>query len=100
MTFKHNKKRNVGLSSEFFSRYIASAFIDGRHNDITIARKIWEKHLHPKSETYKEFVLFNALHESNLKSKEVAYSLLNKAKDICKNQSQEVLDSEKAAIIN
>ena len=100
MGFKHNKKRNVGLISEFFSRYIAGAFIDGRHNDIATARKIWDKHLHPKSETYKEFVLFNALYESNLKSKEVAYSLLNKARDVCKNQSQEVLDAEKAALIN
>ena len=80
MEFKHNKKRNIGLISEFFSRYIAEAFIDERHDDIAKARQLWEKHVHPKSATYTELQVFNALHESNLKSKEIAFSMLEKAK--------------------
>lgn len=100
MEFKHNKKRNIGLISEFFSRYIAEAFIDGRHDDISKARQIWEKHIHPKSATYVELQVFNALHESNLKSKEIAFSMLEKAKGICKKQSQQKLDEEKNSLLN
>lgn len=100
MEFKHNKKRNIGLISEFFSRYIAEAFIDDRHEDIAKARKLWEKHVHSKSSTYKELQIFNALHESNLNSKEIAFSMLEKAKSVCKKQSQQKLDEEKAALIN
>lgn len=100
MEFKHNKKRNIGLISEFFSRYIAEAFIDERHDDIAKARQLWEKHVHPKSATYAELQIFNALHESNLNSKEIAFSMLEKAKTFCKRQSQQKLDEEKATLIN
>lgn len=99
MEFKHNKKRNIGLLSEFFSRYIAEAFLDGRNNDIYEARRLWEKHVHQKSSLYAELQIFNALHESNLNSKEIAFSLLERAKDICRKQSQSKLDSEKAALL-
>jgi hypothetical protein len=44
--------------------------------------------------------VFNALHESNLKSKEIAFSMLEKAKAVCKKQSQLKLDEEKASLIN
>lgn len=100
MEFRHNKKRNIGLISEFFSRYIAEAFIDGRNEDIARARQLWAKHVHPKSTIYQELQTFNALHESNLKSRELAFSLLERAKDICKKQSQKALDEEKNNFIN
>ncbi|NBP56152.1 hypothetical protein EBU71_06380 [bacterium] len=100
MDYKHNKKRNIGLISEFFSRYIAEAFIDGRNEDVLRARKLWEKHVHPKSAIYEELHTFNALYESNLKSRELAFSLLERAKIICKNQSQKQLDEEKNNLIS
>lgn len=99
MEIKHNKKRNIGLLTEFFSRYIGEAFLDGRHKDISRARKIWDKHVHPKSEIYKELQTFNALHETSVKSKELANSLLERARHVCKNQKQHVLDREKEALI-
>lgn len=100
MEIKHNKKRNIGLLTEFFSRYIGEAFLDNRHNDIVKARKIWDKHVHPGSEIYKELQAFNALHETNIKSKSLANSLLERTRVICKNQKQDVLDREKEALIN
>lgn len=100
MDFKHNKKRNIGLISEFFSRYIAEAFIDNRHEDIIKARKLWQKHINPNSGLYAELNVFNALYESNIKSKEVAFSMLQNAKEICKTQSQKQLDEEKAVLLN
>lgn len=98
--YKHNKKRNIGLIAEFFSRHIAQAFIEGRHSDIAKARAFWDKHIHPKSLAYAELQVFSALHESDLRSKDVAYSLLQKAKKVCEGQSQAKLDAEKAQFIN
>lgn len=98
--YKHNKKRNIGLISEFFSRYIASAFIDDRHEDIEKANAVWKKYINPKTETYKEFLLFNALHEASLKDRNVAHSLLERVKSEVKKQSQDKLDKEKNSLIN
>lgn len=100
MEIKHNKKRNIGLLTEFFSRYIAEAFIDGRHDDIQKAKKLWSKHVHANSESFKELQIFNALHETNISTKEIGHSLLERARDYCKNQKQEQLDKEKEALIN
>lgn len=97
---KHNKKRNVGLINEFFARFIASAFIDNRHEDIDKASRIWKKYVNSKTELYKELVLFNALHESSFKNKEIAFSLLEKVRALAKTQSQEKLDKEKSALIS
>lgn len=100
MEIKHNKKRNIGLLSEFFSRYIGEAFLDGRHDDIKKAKNIWEKHVHPNSESYKELQIFNALHETNVSSKELALSLFERTRQVCKNQKQNALDKEKEQLIN
>lgn len=99
MEVRHNKKRNVGLLSEFFSRYIGEAFIDGRHHDIVKAQKIWHKHINSKSEIFKELQMFNALNESTLQTKEIALNLLNEVKTQCRVQKQSRLDFEKEALI-
>jgi len=98
--YKHNKKRNIGLISEFFSRYMAAAFVDGRHADIEKANAVWRKYINPKTEAYREYVLFNALHETSLKDRNVAHSLLEKVKSEVKKQSQDRLDKEKNSLIN
>ena len=98
--FKHNKKRNIGLISEFFSRYIASAIVEKRYKDIDNARKIWDKHFVNNSELQKELSLFNTLYETNLKNKELAVSLLERVQTECKKQTQEKLDKEKLALIS
>lgn len=98
--YKHNKKRNIGLISEFFSRYMASAFVDGRHADIDKANAVWQKHVSPSSETHKEFVLFNALHETSLRDRNVAHSLLQRIEKEIRKQSQTQLDKEKNSLIN
>lgn len=97
--YKHNKKRNIGLISEFFSRYMAFAFVDGRHSDIEKANSIWQKHINPSTETHREFVLFNALHEVSLKDRNVAHTLLRRLEAEIKKQSQKKLDKEKNALI-
>jgi hypothetical protein len=68
--------------------------------NIQKAKKIWSKHVHANSEIFKELQIFNALHETNIATKEIGHSLLERARDYCKNQKQEQLDKEKEALIN
>ena len=76
MPFRHNKKRNIGLLSEFFSRYIANALVEKRYKDIEKAKNIWTEYVNPKTEIYKELSMFNALYNSSLKNKEICCSLM------------------------
>jgi hypothetical protein len=100
MPFKHNKKRNIGLLSEFFSRYIANALIEKRYKDIDKAKKIWTEFCNSNSEIHKELTMFNALYSSNLKSREIGFSLLENVKKACKTQNQRRLDEEKSRLID
>jgi hypothetical protein len=100
MPFRHNKKRNIGLLSEFFSRYIANALVEKRYKDIEKAKNIWTEYVNPKTEIYKELSMFNALYNSSLKNKEICCSLMENVKKHCKKQNQKVLDEEKSRLIN
>jgi len=100
MPFRHNKKRNIGLLGEFFSRYIANALLEKRYNDIEKAKKIWSHYVNPKTEIYKELSMFNALQASSLQNREICYSLLENVKKHCVKQNQKVLDEEKSRLIN
>jgi hypothetical protein len=100
MPFRHNKKRNIGLLGEFFSRYIANALLEKRYNDIEKAKKIWSHYVNPKTEIYKELSMFNALQASSLQNREICYSLLENIKKHCVKQNQKVLDEEKSRLIN
>ena len=100
MPFRHNKKRNIGLLSEFFSRYIANALLEKRYKDIEKAKKIWSDYVNPKTEIYKELSMFNALQASSLQNREICYSLLENVKKHCIKQNQKVLDEEKSRLIN
>lgn len=104
--FKHNKKRNIGLLSEFFSRYIAAAIIEKRYSDIDKAKRIWDKYFDPSSSQksssrlYSELKLFNMMYSASFKNKEIVLSLMEKIKSECQTQKQEQLDKEKLALIN
>lgn len=100
MPFRHNKKRNIGLLSEFFSRYIANALLEKRYKDIEKAKKIWSDYVNPKTEIYKELSMFNALQSSSLQNREICYSLLENVKKHSIKQNQKVLDEEKSRLIN
>lgn len=98
---KHNKKRNVGLVSEFLSKHIASCIIHKKDADVDVAQNLWLKHLgNAKSEIAKEHALFNALYKTNVKNKEVAASLLESVKQHCKKQNALKLDKEKTELLH
>ncbi len=100
MPFRHNKKRNVGLLSEFFARYIAKALLEKRFDDIEKAKNVWNKFVNPKTEIYKEFSYFNSLQNSSIKNREVAFNLLETVKHKTKKQNQRKLDEEKSRFID
>lgn len=100
MPFRHNKKRNVGLLSEFFARYIAKALLEKRFDDIEKAKNVWNRFVNPKTEIYKEFSYFNSLQSSSLKNREVAFNLLETVKHKTKKQNQRKLDEEKSRFID
>lgn len=100
MPFRHNKKRNVGLLSEFFARYIAKALLEKRFDDIEKAKIVWNKFVNPKTEIYKEFSYFNSIQNSSLKNREIAFNLLETVKHKTKKQNQKKLDEEKSRFID
>lgn len=99
MSFKHNKKRNIGLLSEFFSRYIARAVLEGRHQDIDKAKYVWNEHVRNSNEMKKELQLFNSLYNANVSNQSVATELMNSVKEEAKKQNIHVLNEEKTNLL-
>lgn len=97
---KHNKKRNTGLISEFFARYMAKAIIENRDADLAKAREIFRKHFNRGTDLHRELRLFEALYETSVSNKETANSLIQQVKEACKIQSQKRLDLEKTALLH
>lgn len=96
---KHNKKRNIGLISEFFSRYMAAAVVERKPENMDKARRIWDKFFAPGTALRKELDLFSALHETDLKDRNIAFRLVERVQGECKKQSQAQLDKEKLALV-
>lgn len=97
---KHNKKRNVGLVTEFLSRHLAEKVIEKNNKGIQQAKGLWIKYLGEGSELGKEYALFNALYRTNVENKEVAVSLLEKVKHHCQSQDAKKLYKEKTDLIH
>lgn len=100
MALKHNKKRNVGLLNEFFARYIAKSIIEKDDLNLKKSRLLFKKHFQKGTELNRELRLFTSLFESSNLSPQVAISLINQVKKICKLQSQKKLDLEKTALLH
>lgn len=98
----HNKKRNVGLLSEFFAKYIANALVQQRYSDIEKAKNLYVKYFSNNSEISKELKYFNSLYETKLTSKEIAIGLLNKVKALCEaeNKNFKKLEDEKTRLLH
>jgi hypothetical protein len=99
MSLKHNKKRNVGLVREFFTKFIAEATVNNKVSEIETAKNIWKKYFSKGTELHKEFNLFRALFETRLTNKEMAVDFINKVRQHSKNINVEKLNTEKTALI-
>ncbi len=100
MLLRHNKKRNIGLVYEFFSRYVGQAILENRDGDVAKARTLLCKHYNKTTDLYKEYKLFKVLYETRLTNKDSALQLINKVRDAVKLQSQSRLDMEKSSLIH
>lgn len=98
----HNKKRNVGLLSEFFAKYIANALVQQKHSDIEKAKKVYLKYFSGNSEIAKELKYFNTLYTTKLSSKEVAVNLVSKVRALCEadKASYKKLEDEKTKLLH
>ena len=96
----HNKKRNIGLIYEFFSRYIAKAILESRQNDVEKAKILIRKHFNKSTDLYRELRLFKTLYETRVTNRDAAVHLVNRVRDVVKNQSQARLDLEKTGLIH
>lgn len=98
-TYRHNKKRNIGLLREFFSRYMAKAIVENRADDFNKAKNLWIKYFNPKTKIYEEFEVFQALSEGGIARREMGIELLRRTKAVCENQKQSELDAEKTNLL-
>jgi len=97
---KHNKKRNVGIIYELLLNYISRNIVEGKNLEAKKASKIVEKHFRKGTELYKEFKLFNALANTEVKNTHVVASILNEAKNAVRNNiDNQKLEKEKSNLI-
>lgn len=96
---KHNKKRNVGIIYELFTRHISSLVIEGKKKEIKKATKILEKRFKKGTELYKEFRLFNALVNASVSSQDKAVIVVENAKKEILNIDNRKLNQEKSKLI-
>ena len=96
---KHNKKRNVGIIYELFSKHISELVLAGDKKRIRSATKILEKRFKKGTELYKEFRLFNALVNSEISSKNKATIIIENAKKDIALIDNKKLNREKSILI-
>ncbi len=98
----HNKKRNVGLVSEFFAKYIAHALVSQKPDNIEKAKKLYVKYFSGDTEICKEAKLFNILYNTRVSSKEVAFNLIGKVKTLCEQEHANIkkLEDEKTRLLH
>ena len=100
MSFRHNKKRNVGLVYEFLVRHLSRCVLEGNDAGISKVKLILSKHFNPSTDLGKELRVFKALYESKVADVEAAKMLVQRAKRACEAQSQARLELEKTGLIH
>lgn len=100
MSFRHNKKRNVGLVYEFLVRHLSSCVLEGNDAGIGRVKSLIAKHFNQNTDLGKELRVFKALYESKVSNIEAAKSLVSRAKKVCEQQSQARLELEKTGLIH
>lgn len=104
---KHNKKRNVGLITEFLSRHIATLVLDtqqkpskAKEQEIEKIEALWIRTFAKGTEMAKEQALFNALYNTQgIKNREMASSLLEEVKRQSRLQNEAKLTKEKTTFL-
>ena len=96
---KHNKKRNVGIIYELFTRHISNLVIEGKKKEIKKATKILERRFKKGTELYKEFRLFNALVNASVSSQDKAVIVVENAKKEILRIDNKKLNQEKSKLI-
>jgi hypothetical protein len=99
VAFKHNKKRNIGLLTEFVAQHISHCVLMQNEVGVDKAIVLWKTALKPGTEMNKEFHAFNALHTSRFKNKEIALKLMEQVKTHVRKLDNKKLEAEKNTFI-
>ncbi len=79
---------------------MVSAILDNRDKDLQKSRNLVTKFFNDtKLELHTEFCLFNTILETSTKSREAAYALLSKVKEVCSKQDANKLEQEKTNLL-
>lgn len=99
---KHNKKRNIGLLSEFVSIHIAKCLIENSQQSqasIDKVKNVWLSHVSPDSVLAKEYALFTALYETKVKEKQFGFMLMQTIKEQAKSLPKNI-DEQKTRFLH
>lgn len=100
MNKSHNKKRNVGIIFEQLVRYASKAIVENNEEIANKVLKITNKFFKDGTELYKEYRLFNALHNTTLPSESLATRIISEAKEASKKLDSHKLYKEKSSLIH
>lgn len=100
MKLKHNKKRNVGLLYEFFSRFISQKIVEKKSKEVFVANMLLKKYFSKGTLLHKELNLFEALCETRVEHRETAFRILDDVKRAAKNIDHKKIESEKSLLIS
>jgi hypothetical protein len=98
-SLSHNKKRNVGLLREFFSKHIASCIVNKDKQSAINAQSIWNKYVQTGTEIQKEMKIASVLMEAKFDNKQVAHDFLIKVKKAAKQICEKKLEREKTTLL-
>tara|TARA_B100001094_G_C18179304_1_gene799845 strand:- start:1874 stop:2743 length:870 start_codon:yes stop_codon:yes gene_type:complete len=100
MPKSHNKKRNVGIIFEQLVKYASTALVENNQDKATKVLKITSKYFKSGTELYREYRLFNALHNTTMPSESLATRIIGEAKGEARNFNSEKLYKEKSSLIH
>jgi hypothetical protein len=95
----HNKKRNVGIIYEQLLAIAAKGLVENDKKLTSKAQKIIKRFFKEGNELYKEYRLFKALVEPEIKDGSLATKILGEAKKAARTHNVQRLEREKSRLI-
>jgi hypothetical protein len=98
-SYKHNKKRNVGIIYELLLSAVSQSLVENNKRKLKKITSILENRFKKGTELYKEFRLFNALVHGSASNTHVVAGILTEAKAAARRIDTKKLQKEKSDLI-
>ena len=96
---KHNKKRNVGIVYELLVSHMTKNLLTENYDMFEKIKQIIENNFNKDTEIYKEYKVFTALTNADIKKTELAAALLSESKKRINKLDLKKLSKEKSNLI-